>query len=86
MEKRNEMSTHAGTAAVAETQRVNLNLATKAYEDLQQLCKQTQRTMTEIIRFGLALAKLYFDERRKGNSLMITTSDGTAIREIVFPD
>ena len=71
---------------VIETRRINLNLATKTYDDLQILCKARSRTMTDLIRFGLALVKLYFEEQDKGNLLTVSTREGKAIREIIFPD
>ena len=77
------------TAVVAPTtltKRVNLNLALKSYQDLERLARQTDRTMTDIVRFGLALVKLYLEETAKGRKLIIASETGKAISEIRFPD
>ncbi len=68
-----------------KTKRVNLNLAAKSYKDLDDLSVKTGRTMTDIVRFGLALAKLYLEEQEKGNKLLIASRNGKPISEIRFP-
>lgn len=72
--------------ATPTTKRVNLNLAMKSYQDLERLALQTGRTMTDIVRFGLALVKLYLEETAKGRKLIIASENGKAISEIRFPD
>ena len=67
------------------TKRINLNLAMKSYKDLDHLARTTDRTKTDIVRFGLALVKLYLEETEKGNKLLIASSNGKAISEIRFP-
>ena len=70
---------------LAKTKRVNLNLAMKSYQDLESLAEKTGRTMTDIVRFGLALVKLYLEEHEKGNILLVASRNGKAISEIRFP-
>ena len=69
-----------------KTKRISLNLAMKSYQDLESLADKTGRTMTDIVRFGLALVKLYFEETRQGRKLIIASSTGKAVSEIRFPD
>ncbi len=69
----------------SDTKRINLNLSTKSYQDLQHLADTTGRTMTDIVRFGLAVAKLYLEETRKGKKFVIA-KNGKAETEIKFPD
>jgi hypothetical protein len=42
--------------------------------------------MCEIIRVGLALAKIAINESRVGNKVVVTTADGKPIKELVLPD
>jgi hypothetical protein len=80
------VATHSQTQDVEpKTKRVNLNLAMKSYEDLERLADKTGRTMTDIVRFGLALVKLYLEETENGRKLIIASPDGKAISEIRFP-
>ena len=71
--------------APLKTKRVNLNLTTKSYQDLEALAEKTGRTMSDIVRFGLALVKLYVEEDSKGNKLTIASPKGRPISEIRFP-
>jgi len=41
--------------------------------------------MTELVRVGLGLVKLALEAERKGHRLVVTTSDGQPIKEIVLP-
>jgi hypothetical protein len=81
-----EIRSSMADLAVAQTKRINLNLAMKSYQDLERLAQQTGRTMTDIVRFGLALVKLYSEETAKGRKLVIASENGKAISEIRFPD
>jgi hypothetical protein len=79
-------TTNEGIAVPPRTKRVNLNLALRSYEDLERLSEKTDRTMTDTVRFGLALVKLYLEETEKGNKLIIASPEGKPISEIRFPD
>jgi len=71
--------------APPKTRRVNLNLAAQSYADLDSLANKTGRTMTDVVRFGLALVKLYLEETGQGNKLFIGSPNGKVISEIRFP-
>ena len=83
--------TDAMAASAAETtegpvvKRLNLNLAEQAYDDLSNLSRTTNRSMTEIVRLGLGLMKLAFEEQAKHNRLVVTDANLTPLREIVLP-
>jgi hypothetical protein len=65
--------------------RLNLNLAPKAYEEVQALAKETSRSMTELVRLGLGLVKIAFDAKKSLLKLAVVDSNGTPIREILIP-
>jgi hypothetical protein len=66
--------------------RLSINLTDDAYADLDEISKQTRRSMTEIVRLGLGLVKLVLDEQRqKKNRLVIADSNLKPLREIVLP-
>jgi hypothetical protein len=79
------------TAPVVETtdspavKRLNLNLAPQAYDDLSSLSRTTNRSMTEIVRLGLGLMKLAFEEQARHNRLVVTDATLKPLREIVLP-
>ena len=65
--------------------RVNFVLSERAYSDLVALAKQTNRTMTELVRLGLGLLKIAIDSEHKGHRLIVADHSGQAIKEIVLP-
>jgi len=65
--------------------RINLVLSEAAFADLTSMAKGQNKTMTEVVRIGLGLAKLHFEESKIGNRLMVVNKDNTAVKEIVLP-
>jgi len=65
--------------------RLNINLAEKAFDDLQALARNTKRSMTELVRLGLGLIKIATEQTAKGHRLVITSADGKVLKEIVIP-
>jgi hypothetical protein len=64
--------------------RLNLNLSEQVRADLEELSKATGCNLTEIVRFGLRLARLYYElgnEERLG----VFDKEGRLVREIVPP-
>jgi len=80
-----EKSEIAAAASAPETRRLNLNLSQKAYDEVAVLSKKYHRSMTEIIRLGLGLAKVALDEAEKGNKLVVTDEGGEQLKEIILP-
>ena len=73
------------TPSVLTGKRVNFILSEKAHSDLTALSRETKRSMTELVRVGLGLVRLALEAERKGHRLVVTTSDGQPIKEIVLP-
>jgi len=71
--------------AVVTGKKVNFNVSERAYNELLALSRQTKRSMTEIIRLGISLAKIAIDAEQNGHKLVVTTKDGTPIKELVLP-
>ena len=72
-------------AAPITTKRLSINLSEKAYNELQDLATQTNRSMTELIRLSVGLLKIILQAAHEGHRLVVTTRDGQAIKEIVVP-
>jgi len=65
--------------------RINLNLSSSARADIDRLSEETGNTITELVRLALSLLKVVIEEKRKGNKLIITSSDGTPQTQLVIP-
>jgi hypothetical protein len=65
--------------------KINFNISTRAHEELAELGRQTRRSMTEIIRLGISLAKIAIEAERNGHKLIVATADGTPVKELVLP-
>jgi hypothetical protein len=64
-------------------QRLNLDLAPVAYEQLRQLADETGKSMAEVLRTGLALYAIAQDAKNSGQSLSVT-ADGKVTKEILL--
>ncbi len=76
----------AAAPALIGTKRVNFILSERAHADLTNLAETTHRSMTDIVRLGVGLVKIALEAARNGNRLMVTTSEGVPLREIVLPE
>lgn len=65
--------------------RLNLNLSASARADIDKLATETGNSITELVRLALSLLKVVIEESRKGNKLIITSSDGTPQTQLVIP-
>jgi hypothetical protein len=65
--------------------RINLNLSAAARADIDKLATETGNSITELVRLALSLLKVVIEESRKGNKLIITSSDGTPQTQLVIP-
>jgi len=76
-----------GTVAqrVEERRRMNFNLTQRAFDELKRLADESSLSMTEIMRLGLGLIRIAFDEDKKGNVLVVASPDGKHLKEIVLP-
>jgi hypothetical protein len=72
------------TETITKRKRLNLDLAPAAYNLLQELTTDSGRSMTDVLRTGLALVGIAQEEAKKGRSLGIIEGD-KVVREIVLP-
>ena len=65
--------------------RLNFIVSERAHSELAALSQSTHRSMTEIIRLGVGLAKIALEAEEKGQKLVVASSTGEPLREIVIP-
>jgi len=63
--------------------RININLDTKTYEELQDLSRRKGKNMSETLRDALAFEKWYQDNRDEGNRVLVEQSSTGTAREII---
>lgn len=68
-----------------KSRRLNLILAEAAYNDLAELARARQSTMTEVIRLALGVIKVVLEESAQGNKVVIVKPDGTVPKELILP-
>lgn len=66
------------------TKRLNINLPIKTYEELRVLADDSGRSMTEIVRASLGLAKLAYEEGKKDRVLVVAGKDGKIVKELLI--
>jgi hypothetical protein len=64
---------------------LHLKLSHKAYLELKRLADKRRSSMTQIVRLGVSLAKTLIDETSRNHKLVVTTSSGVGIKELVLP-
>lgn len=79
-----EHSNDTSERNAVSTTRLNLKLPNAVFSELQTMSLESGRTMTEIVRIGLALAALAADEEKAGRKLAVVGTDGNVVKEIVF--
>lgn len=79
------MSTLETKTSATAGKRVNFILSDRAYAELVDLSKKNRRSMTELVRLGLGLVKIALEAADRGQRLVVTTSDGQPIKEVVLP-
>ena len=76
---------HGRTQGLDAGKRINLVLGDQTYNGVMDLSRDTRRSLSELIRWGLALVRIAIEEGRTGNRLVVTKANGEPIREIVIP-
>jgi uncharacterized protein YaeQ len=66
------------------TRRLNINLPEIKFEELEQLAKHSNRTMTDIVRIALELVKVAVNEEQNGRKLAVLDPEGKLLKEIIF--
>lgn len=77
-------TTSKKSAATKLRKRLNLDLSPEAYELLQSLSDESGKNMAEVLRTGLALYGIAWEEKKKGRSLGVVEDD-RVVKEIVIP-
>ena len=72
-------------SAVRTPTRLNVNIPESARAEVDQLVEASGRSITELVRLGLGLARVVLHESRQGHKLVVTTEDGRPIKELVIP-
>lgn len=65
--------------------RLNLDLNQDAYELLQRLADESGKNMAEVLRTGLALYNIAYEEKQKDRKLGVMDRDDKVIKEILIP-
>jgi len=77
--------TAMATPSLTVGKRVNFVLSERAHGELVTLANETQRSMTDLVRLGLGLVKIAIEADRNGHRLVVTTSEGQPVKELVLP-
>ena len=64
--------------------RLNIDLSSEAYELLQKLSDESGKSMTEVLRTGLALYGIAREEQINGRELGVVDGD-KVVKEILIP-
>jgi hypothetical protein len=65
--------------------RIAINLSDMAYADLKRSAEETARSMTDVIRIGIGLFKVAAEAMKANNKLVVVSSEGKPLKEIVLP-
>jgi hypothetical protein len=68
------------------TKTITLRVSDQAFAELTQLSSRFDRPIFVLVRDGLALVKLFLEEKEANNNLVVATPEGKAIREVVLPE
>ena len=65
------------------SRRLNINLPANAYEDLRLLAANSGRSMTEVVRASLGLAKLAYEAEKSDRVLAVASKEGKVLTQLV---
>jgi hypothetical protein len=65
--------------------RENFKFPERTAKELERISAESGITKTEVVRQGIALMRLCWDERKVGNRLVVQNAAGESIKEIVLP-
>lgn len=75
----------ADKKSASGVKRLNVAMSERAYSELLRASEETKRSMTELVRLALGVVKILLEVEKNGQKLIIATSDGHAVKEIVLP-
>lgn len=67
---------------MAAPKRLSVNLSEKAYKDLEQMAKEADMSMTEVVRRAIGMEKFLTDAQKKKQKILLEDADGS-IKQIV---
>jgi hypothetical protein len=67
------------------TKRLNANLPSEFYSEVERLADEHGWTITDLIRLALNLLKIGYDAVREGNRLAVVNKRGRVIKEVLLP-
>ncbi len=67
---------------MAAPKRLSVNLSEKAYNDLEQLAKESDMSMTEVVRKAIGMEKFLTDAQKKNQKILLEDADGN-VKQIV---
>lgn len=80
------VSEEKSTSSKAKSRkRLNLDLTPEAYTLLQRLADESGKSMTEVLRSGLALYGIAQDESHKGRSMAVIDDGEKIVKQIIGP-
>ena len=68
----------------SRVKRLNINLPEKTFNSLEELARESGRSMTEIVRLALGLVQLALNEEGEGRKLAVIEPNGKVIKEVVL--
>jgi hypothetical protein len=68
----------------AKTRRLNINLPEAKFVELEGIAKDSNRTMTDVVRLALELVKVAVKVEANGHRLAVVDEDGNLIKELVL--
>src|SRR5262249_4251360 len=79
------LEAQSGAGNAPDRQRFNVTLSNELYEDMVQMSRRTNRTMSELVRLGLGILFIGIEERTQGNKLVVADKDNRLLKELVLP-
>lgn len=70
--------------ATPSDRRLNLIVPDSTYREINALSRETRRTISDLVRFGLALVRIAIRETRDGNRIVVKKPTGEE-KEILIP-
>ena len=64
--------------------RLNIDVSNAVHNELTAFAQERESTLTAVVRLALSVIRVMCQEERKGNRIVITTSEGKPIKEIVL--
>ena len=68
-----------------KTKRLNVNLPESIFGELDQIARESGRTMTDVVRLALGLVAVALTEEKAGHKLAVIKPDGKVLKELLIP-